>query len=184
MAVDPPVIEIVPLAEVPPTLLRRLIRPIEERFPGRIAQVARQPLPLPPLTFVVARQQYRADLLLDLLARPPGAAERVLGVANLDLFVPGMNFVFGLAQTGGPAIIGLARLRPEFYGEPPNPRRLEARAIKEAVHELGHTYGLQHCPIPTCVMHFSNTLADTDRKSDRFCPAHEAQLRQALAGAA
>jgi archaemetzincin len=43
------------------------------------------------------------------------------------------------------------------------------RALKEAVHELGHTLGLVHCPEAGCVMHFSNTLADTDCKSHRLC---------------
>ncbi|MHB1160836.1 MAG: hypothetical protein ACYC3V_10980 [Chloroflexota bacterium] len=54
------------------------------------------------------------------------------------------------------------------------------RAIKEAIHELGHTYGLEHCGDPLCVMHFSNTLMETDRKSDRFCPDHEGRLLKAL----
>ncbi|MEA2005134.1 MAG: hypothetical protein U9O50_02570 [Acidobacteriota bacterium] len=39
----------------------------------------------------------------------------------------------------------------------------------EAVHELGHTYGLSHCPDAKCVMHFSNSLLDTDKKSASFC---------------
>jgi archaemetzincin len=46
----------------------------------------------------------------------------------------------------------------------------DARVLKEAVHEYGHTLGLGHCVDPGCVMHFSNTLADTDRKGDWFCP--------------
>jgi archaemetzincin len=37
------------------------------------------------------------------------------------------------------------------------------------VHELGHVFGLEHCPDPECVMHFSNSLLDTDRKSTSFC---------------
>jgi archaemetzincin len=38
------------------------------------------------------------------------------------------------------------------------------------VHELGHVYGLGHCNRQACVMWFSNTLAETDRKGSRFCP--------------
>ena len=50
------------------------------------------------------------------------------------------------------------------------------RVIKEAVHELGHTYGLSHCPDATCVMHFSNSLPDTDFKGKAFCPVCQAAL--------
>ena len=55
-------------------------------------------------------------------------------------------------------------------------RRFEARVLKEAVHELGHTLGLAHCPHPKCVMHFSNTVADTDRKGTDYCAACQARL--------
>lgn len=48
--------------------------------------------------------------------------------------------------------------------------------FKEAVHELGHTLGLVHCEQPQCVTHFSNTLADTDRKSADYCAACQAKL--------
>jgi hypothetical protein len=83
---------------------------------------------------------------------------------------PGLNFVFGLADPSSRcAIISLARLYPEFYGQPRNPGLFKARAVKEAVHELGHLLGLGHCPDPACVMAFSNSLGDTDRKGPGFC---------------
>ena len=50
------------------------------------------------------------------------------------------------------------------------------RALKEAVHELGHTLGLAHCPDAGCVMHFSNALVDTDRKGHRLCVVCERKL--------
>jgi len=53
---------------------------------------------------------------------------------------------------------------------------LERRAATEAIHELGHTYGLSHCSDPTCVMWFSNTLSESDRKGTRFCQAHAREL--------
>jgi archaemetzincin len=43
------------------------------------------------------------------------------------------------------------------------------RALKEAVHELGHTLGLRHCSRSLCVMHFSNSIFDTDKKKSLLC---------------
>jgi archaemetzincin len=70
-------------------------------------------------------------------------------------------------------------LRDEFYGLPPNPAALKSRLVKEAVHELGHTFGLVHCPNACCVMYFSNSLGDTDRKGPGFCSACKARLSAA-----
>jgi archaemetzincin len=37
------------------------------------------------------------------------------------------------------------------------------------MHEIGHTWGLPHCPDPYCVMHFSSSLNDTDIKEVQYC---------------
>ena len=93
-----------------------------------------------------------------------------MAVVNLDLYTPGLNFVFGQALTGGKAaLIALPRLRPEFNGLTRNKELYRHRAVEEAVHELGHTFDLSHCPNIRCVMHFSNSLADTDGKGKDFC---------------
>ncbi len=176
-----PIIELVPVGNVAPDIMQQLPLILEERFPGRRVVIAERGLEQPDYAYEPQRNQYEAEPILQRLARSNPRAERILGVADLDLYAPGLNFIFGQAQIGGPAgIIGLARLHPEFWGQPTNPALLAQRTIKEAVHELGHTYGLQHCPNPACVMHFSNTLAETDLKSSQFCPRHEAQLLQAL----
>jgi predicted Zn-dependent protease len=97
-----------------------------------------------------------------------GRVERALGVIDVDLFVPDLNFVFGLAE-GDRAVIALSRLRAGALEEAADPRLFRQRVAKEAVHELGHTYGLGHCPNRRCVMAFSNSLHDTDVKSREFC---------------
>jgi len=119
------------------------------------------------------RNQYSSSQILEKMRSfvKLEKGEKALGVADVDLYVQGLNFVFGEADLGGRlAIISLTRLKQSFYGLPDDRSLFLHRAIKEAVHELGHVYGLGHCPDFRCVMHFSNSLLDTDRKSACFCP--------------
>lgn len=127
-------------------------------------------MPEPTYAFDKRRMQYLSTAILRALREQPETSlyERVLGVVDHDLYVPEFNFVFGQAS-GTVAVIALARLRQEFSGLPEDPRLFHKRTLTEAVHELGHTYGLPHCVNPRCVMFFSNTLHDTDRKSSAFC---------------
>jgi archaemetzincin len=34
---------------------------------------------------------------------------------------------------------------------------------------LGHTLGVKHCTSSFCVMHFSNSILDTDKKQTLLC---------------
>jgi archaemetzincin len=134
-------------------------------------------IPLPPSAYDPARRQYHSTPVLRQLARmKPHDAERLLGVADVDLYVPELNFVFGEADAArGVAIFSLARLQTN-PSDPGVRTRFLKRVATEAVHELGHTYGLDHCTNPRCVMWFSNTLAESDRKGLMFCADHAAQL--------
>jgi archaemetzincin len=115
------------------------------------------------------KKQYLSSKLLASLGEA-GRDERVVGIADVDLYVPRLNFVFGEADiVSGTAIISLCRLRQEYYGLAPDDALFLKRATKEIVHEMGHTFGLGHCPNNKCVMHFSNSLADTDLKEALFC---------------
>lgn len=90
-----------------------------------------------------------------------------LGIVNHDLYVPKLNFIFGVAF-GKSCIIALARLKGDLFLK---------RIRKEAIHELGHCFGLSHCPKAECVMHFSNCLADTDYKKEEICDSCKRKLR-------
>ncbi len=117
------------------------------------------------------RNQYNStDLLsrLDHLSVSPG--DRILGITEADLFIPILTFVFGEALLNRPpAIISLHRLHLSFYGLPEDPELLLHRAQTEAVHELGHTFGLIHCAEYACVMSASRVADEIDLKGPGFC---------------
>ncbi len=120
------------------------------------------------------RMQYYSTAILERLSLRGSAAQgtRLLGVTELDLFVPVLTFVFGEAQLEGHrALVSLHRLREEFYGLPARPQMLLERAVKESVHELGHTVGLRHCPDWRCVMASTHAVERLDLKSPDFCPS-------------
>lgn len=124
-------------------------------------------------TYNPERNQYHSTMLLrHLLKRFQNDGDKILGITSIDLYVPVLTFVYGEAQLNGlAAIVSSYRLRNEFYGLPESENLLKSRLIKESVHELGHTFGLIHCPYPECVMHSSTYVEEIDLKSSSFCPA-------------
>ena len=108
-------------------------------------------------------------------AGPPGG--KVLGVTDQDLFIPILTYVFGEAQLGGTAAVcSTARLAEGV--ELAGPRLLTERLAKEAVHEVGHAFGLHHCDTPACVMGRSAGLRGVDEKSHQLCKTCRQRLKE------
>lgn len=129
----------------------------------------------PADTLDARRGQHASGAILRWLAQafPRG---RTLAVTDVDLFLPVLTFVFGEAQLRGPAaLVSIARLARREDDR----SALRARLYKEAVHELGHTRGLVHCPERGCAMARSATLYDVDQKTPELCPDCASLLRSA-----
>jgi len=113
--------------------------------------------------------QYPASLLLSHLGQFSGDDVKVLGITDVDLSFPGLNYVFGLSEPHtGVSVVSGFRFNPKGHN-PSISERLLQRLIKTSFHELGHLFGLPHCTQRTCVMFFSFSIADTDHKSAEFC---------------
>jgi len=119
------------------------------------------------------RRQYHSTFILRAMAAHAQDGEaRLLGVTELDLYVPVLTFVFGEAQLSGTCgLVSVHRLREEHYGLPPNPEVLRARLLKEALHELGHTFGLRHCQDWRCALASTHAVERLDLKETRYCDA-------------
>ena len=164
-------IAVLPIGNVEEKTLQAIKDGLTKIFP-RTKTMLVEGLPVPENAFDKKRGQYRSNQILGTIQSYSDKKEfsRVLGVLGVDIFVPELNFVFGEAAfPGKAALISLYRLKPEFYGDSANQEVLVDRAVKEAVHEVGHTLGLKHCSRTDCVMHFSNSIIDTDKKQRLFC---------------
>jgi archaemetzincin len=149
-----------------------------EYLAAALARTFRTPCQIRPETFDLSfaldagRQQYYSTAIIQRMERAVDPDARVLGVTASDLYVPVLTFVFGEAQLDGNcAVVSTARLKEEFYGLPRRQELLRERLLKEAVHELGHTFGLRHCADWRCVMTSSHAVERLDVKGAEFCRA-------------
>jgi archaemetzincin len=110
---------------------------------------------LPVETYNLQRGQYNADLIVNSLLQQK-KHEFALWVIPQDLYTRNMNFIFGLALYYHGAVLSLFRLHTNELKE------------KEAIHEIGHVLGLPHCT-NTCVMQYSNSLGEAQRKPLMLC---------------
>jgi archaemetzincin len=156
--------------------LEALEKCIQRTFRLRTKRFSR-PLSLDK-AFDIGRAQYNSSrILVQMIEKPPPDAVKILGITNVDLFIPILTFVFGEAQLRGfGSIVSIHRLNNAFYGLPDNRLILEERLIKESIHELGHNFGLFHCSNQKCVMRSSTYVEDIDYKSMEMCDECRAEL--------
>ena len=117
------------------------------------------------------RSMYRSTELLNYFSE--NALEKnckILFIADHDLYSPVFSKFYGEAQLNGKTgILSLFHLKEENRNRIINKQILLSRVEKEAIHEVGHLFGLIHCREKNCVMHLSSTINDIDVKSSLFC---------------
>lgn len=142
---------------------------------GRIINLS---FPINERAYNPDRKQFNALILLNHVCRLKFERDFPLcmGVTAADVFVPGMNFIFGIADNErGCAVLSVARLIYAHYEK--SSEILKERVLKEAAHELGHLLGLNHCDNPSCLMSFSNSIVEVDRKKPMICDNCKSLLR-------
>ncbi len=161
-------IVISPIGNVDEELINPILKEIERLFGF---QTTVTPL-LQDINFALDsdREQYHSTLALEKLEgiAPPNTI-KLVAITEVDLFIPILTYVYGEAQLGGISCIVSTHRLTEGISPINQQKAFHYRVLKEAIHELGHTFKLRHCPDNTCIMHYSRTVEDVDQKSDQFC---------------
>jgi archaemetzincin len=152
-----------------PPFLRKIADAASHEF--RLSPVIREAYIDLSAYYDAARRQYDGNLILKTVDELYGAdSSRTLGIFSVDIFIPILTFIFGQAYLNGrTGIASIFRLSNERYGMERNDDLLLERAMKEVIHELGHTMGLIHCHVPDCVMRSVTYVEDIDQKSWSLC---------------
>ena len=169
-------IDIVPIGKVDETLLLFLRQNIFQTFKIE-PRVRNCRFDLSSVYDPVRNQYNSTGLLSQLINDAPPETLKILGVTELDLFMPIFTFLFGEAQLNGiGALVSTHRLHNQFYGILEDGELLKDRLLKEGIHELGHTFGLIHCFALKCVMKSSTYVEEIDQKSIHFCRSCEQEV--------
>ncbi|MBW2460212.1 MAG: hypothetical protein JRH11_01115 [Deltaproteobacteria bacterium] len=114
-------------------------------------------VPLPREAYYPPRRRYRADRLLTFLnghLEGEPATTRVLGLTAVDISTTKGRHrdwgVFGLGELGGRSCV-VSSYRLSERGRRSD-ELVTFRVVTTAVHEVGHTLGLEHCTDPLGVM--------------------------------
>ncbi len=125
------------------------------------------------------RKQYGSPRLLSRLRRrKKNPDDKIMGVVDVDLYSPGYDFVYGEAEiSSGIATLSVYRLLGKSRQRNSVSKLIVARVVREAIHEVGHLYGLGHCT-SKCAMRACTCLAEVDKAGNKFCPECETVINK------
>ena len=160
---------IAPLKFYSALLLQNLVTELSKRFSSNI-RIIDLKINLDDFLSVEREQYFSTQIIAEAMKLTGDYNGKVILLTDVDIFVPVLTFIFGEAQLNGKhSILSVCRLHEEFYSGISNEKLLFERTIKEALHELGHCYGLRHCIDWDCVMHSSPGIEEVDIKGMTFC---------------
>lgn len=162
-------IVLVPVGRVEDGIIDKIQPALEETF--RRPTQLHSALPVPKYAYNPTRSQFHSAAILKRVETLRSQEwDAAIGIVDVDLFVPEVPFIFGEAdRSTRSAIISLTRLRPEAGAVEARRELLLKRLVCESIHQIGLIRGLAQCPNNRCVMFYSATVQDTDKKGQSFC---------------
>ena len=170
-------VDIVPVGAVGPAAKREASAALRSVYDCVVQVHSRQDVP--EGSYDESREQHRAEEFID-LAKRVGTGDKNIAITPKDLFYHRRNYVFGLAYLGGSgSVISTYRLHTSSDGGFSRRSAEEIfsdRVRTEVIHEVGHTFGLEHCDNKFCVMNFSPTVREVDQKNESFCGSCQREI--------
>lgn len=165
---SPVTISIQPFTGMPAAEVAAVAASIKKVYPYMTIQA---PVPLPQTAFYPPRNRYRADSLISFLGRQSPEGIVTLGLTHRDISTTKGQVadwgVMGLGFCPGNACVASSFRVSKTY-------KME-QLFKVAIHEMGHTQGLPHCPEQSCFMRDAEGGNPTDEEKE-FCPKCKAHL--------
>ncbi|MCE9612496.1 MAG: hypothetical protein K8R23_20035 [Chthoniobacter sp.] len=171
-----PHVAIQPLGKVPDHVIAAIREKLGALYHADIALLPARELPVS--AYFRPRARYRAEKLLDWLAREtPAGVDKVIGITQSDISttkddIPDWG-IFGLGELNKrPCVVSTFRLGREVVVA-----KMIERTGRVAGHEIGHTFNLEHCPTPRCLMNDARGKVQVvDDSTGQLCPDCRAKL--------
>ena len=141
--------------------------------------VVLQKVAMPDFAYYKPRNRYRAEKLLQFLDTLPVERTKIVGFTDLDISTTKNEHydwgIFGLGEINGASCVcSVYRLKKNAGSE-----LYVSRIKKVIIHELGHTFGLEHCTWPLCVMaDYQGTIKSLDRSGFHLCAQCRAKYKR------
>jgi archaemetzincin len=162
-------IAILPLGSIDTSVFNSVLQLISKEYNNAKIELLNR-AEMPTYAYYKPRKRYRAERLLSFLDTIRCEATKIVGLTDLDISTTKGEYVdwgiFGYGSIDGKSCVcSIYRLKDKG-----TPEEFNARLRKLITHELGHTYGLDHCAWPLCVMaDYKGTMASLDRTGYHFC---------------
>jgi archaemetzincin len=171
-------IAIQPFDSIDTNIIKAVLPLISKEFDNAKTEILKK-AKMPDFAYYKPRNRYRAEKILTFLDTVTCECTKIVGFTESDISTTKDEYIdwgiFGYGSIDGKSCVcSVYRLKRKS-----NPALFNSRLRKLIVHELGHTYGLDHCEWPLCVMaDYKGTMASLDRTGCHFCSQCKAKYKR------
>lgn len=171
-----PFVLLQPLRSFDKSVLLFLKDSIEKFYPVHITIADQKSFPAN--SYYKPRNRYRADSTIDWLRSiRPDSVQLIVGLTDADISATKGTIndfgVMGLGfHPGSACIVSTFRIKKSATSK----QNLQQRIFKVVVHEMGHNFGLPHCPDQRCIMADAEGKMKLDLEKD-LCAACRKKLK-------